>query len=402
MSDKKPLIVVLSRNYSTGLGVIRSLGNAGYTIDLVASVKKKGSSVIAAGSKYINKTTEVLAPMIQEDAGEGIIAALMEYTVNQKEKIVLFPTDDFTASIVDENRKILKEYFILPEIVDSDISMVELMDKTLQSKIAESVGLKTPAEWIVSIREDINIPENMIYPCFVKPLQSNSGHKTEMAVCNNKTELENHLLKMKYRFSDRSVLIQEFLNIDKEYDIAGVCNDQEIILPAIIEKTRIAGYERGVAMSGKVIDAAELGDTIDKIKEMLKKYHYVGMFDIDLNKCGDDIYFSEVNLRSGGLNFAYFLGGVNLPAVYVDKVTCETNKFNTNVKSLGHTFVYEKVAWEDYIHGYISRRELKKILNETDYTLLDTIMDPQPGKIFNRRIKLSLVKNRIKKWIKRK
>ena len=45
---KKPLIVVLSRNYSTGLSVIRSLGTAGYTVDLIASAVKEGKSVVAS------------------------------------------------------------------------------------------------------------------------------------------------------------------------------------------------------------------------------------------------------------------------------------------------------------------------------------------------------------------
>ena len=47
---EKPLVIVLSRNYSTGLGIIRSLGAAGYTVDMVASTKKKGSSIIASCS----------------------------------------------------------------------------------------------------------------------------------------------------------------------------------------------------------------------------------------------------------------------------------------------------------------------------------------------------------------
>ena len=73
MSNLKPLIIVLSRNYSTGLGVIRSLGAAGYDVDLIASVKKKGSSVIASSSKYVRNSKEVLTRNIQGDAGNELI-----------------------------------------------------------------------------------------------------------------------------------------------------------------------------------------------------------------------------------------------------------------------------------------------------------------------------------------
>ena len=45
------LVVVLSRNYSTGLSVIRSLGEAGYTVDLIASALKEGRSLAISKSK---------------------------------------------------------------------------------------------------------------------------------------------------------------------------------------------------------------------------------------------------------------------------------------------------------------------------------------------------------------
>ena len=79
MSKLKPFVIVLSRNYSTGLGIIRSLGAAGYRVDLIASTKKKGSSVIISSSKYLNKTTEVLSPKIQGDTGASLMEVLMEY-----------------------------------------------------------------------------------------------------------------------------------------------------------------------------------------------------------------------------------------------------------------------------------------------------------------------------------
>ena len=47
-TNNKPLVVVLSRNYSTGISVIRSLGAAGYTVDLVASAFREGRSQVAA------------------------------------------------------------------------------------------------------------------------------------------------------------------------------------------------------------------------------------------------------------------------------------------------------------------------------------------------------------------
>ncbi|MDQ9831141.1 hypothetical protein RFX70_20360, partial [Acinetobacter baumannii] len=65
MNNEKPLVIVLSRNYSTGLGVIRSLGQAGFDVELIASTKKRGSSIIASSSKYVSHMIEVVSPKIQ-------------------------------------------------------------------------------------------------------------------------------------------------------------------------------------------------------------------------------------------------------------------------------------------------------------------------------------------------
>lgn len=54
MNKNKPLVVVMSRNYSTGLSIIRSLGIEGYPVDLIASANRTGQSATIAGSKYIN------------------------------------------------------------------------------------------------------------------------------------------------------------------------------------------------------------------------------------------------------------------------------------------------------------------------------------------------------------
>ena len=391
---EKPLVIVLSRNYSTGLGIIRSLGAAGYTVDMVASTKKKGSSIIASCSKYVRNSVEVISPKIQGDSGYGLIQALMKYNNEDNGRIILFPADDFTASVVDAYRDILKENFVIPFIGEGDKSVVSMMDKTVQGELARNAGILTPREWIIPLTKNIVIPEDVVFPCFVKPLQSITGHKTEMTVCCGEDELKDHLIHMQEFYSDRSVLVQEYLQIDREYDLSGVCIDQEIIIPAVIEKTRIAKHEFGVTMSGKMVSADVLGDTKDKIINLMKQFRYTGMFDLELSLCGGRLYFNEVNLRSGGPNFSYYLNGVNLPDIYVRAVTGSLrNPENEKVKEFGRTFVYEKVAWEDYINGYMSRQELKDCIDGADFTLLACKDDPAPGRCFYRRIRLSALKH---------
>lgn len=393
MTNKKPLVVVLSRNYSTGLGVIRSLGASGYTVDLIASVKKKGSSVIASSSKYVRNTIEVFDRQIQGNNGENILDAIMQYKGD--ERVVLFPTDDFTAKIVSDNYNKLEDSFLMPRMMDGS-SVWDAMDKSYQRKLADKVGIAVANEWSISLRDEIIIPNDISYPCFVKPLQSVAGSKSEMKICSDNDELKAHLERMKAFFSDRDVIVQEYLKIDKEYDLSGLCLDDKIIIPAVIEKSRIAQFEPGVTMSGTVMKNEILGDEMDKITNMLKSLRYFGMFDMELFLSNGKLYFNEINLRSGGPNYSYFLNGVNLPDIFV-KELCGIGHDNSEeiIKEYGKTFVYEKVAWEDYIHSFISKKEMKECINDADYTLLADKNDNGPSKVFQRRIRLSAIKHRI-------
>ena len=74
--------------------------------------------------------------------------------------------------------------------------------------------------------------------------------------------------------------------------MSGVCLDQEIIIPAIIKKTNVAQHEKGVTLAGKVVPFEEISEIKENIIRMLKDFHYVGMFDMELNIVGDNIYFN--------------------------------------------------------------------------------------------------------------
>lgn len=397
--EEKPLVIVLSRNYSTGLSVIRSLGAAGYTVDLVASAYRRRRSIVAASSKYVRNSVEVVSKKVKNGGDVKLVRELLNYAGRYDEKPVLFPTDDYTASIMDLNKAILELHFIMPSIVGGgEGSLTEHMDKIVQGRMAEEAGLLTPQEWVFSLEEELSIPDDMVYPCFCKPIESVTGYKKEMAVCNDEAELKSHLNRLRRIFAKRSVLVQEFLQIDNEIDLSGVCLDQEIIIPAIIKKTNVAQHEKGVTLAGRIVPFEEISEIQENVVNMLKKFHYIGMFDMELNVVGDKIYFNEVNLRSGGPNYSYFMSGVNLPALFVKEVlgkrhTPEEEK----VDAYGKSFIYEKVAWEDYINGYMTKKELNECIHSADITLLCNEDDPVPGQVFMERIKKSAYRKKLRK-----
>lgn len=164
----------------------------------------------------------------------------------------------------------------------------------------------------------------------------------------------------------------------------------------MIEKTRISKHERGVTVSGIMLRCDALGDSMEKIFEMLKALRYFGMFDMELFEANEKIYFNEINLRSGGPNYSYYLNGVNLPDIFVKElIGVGHGKDEENIKEYGRSFVYEKVAWEDYIHSHMTRQELRECISGADYTLLADENDPAPGNCFMKRIRLSALKNKV-------
>ena len=395
-SPKKGTVVVLSRNYSTGLSVARSLGKAGYTVDMIASAYKPHVSDVAAASRYIRRFTEIVSRKVKDASDEPMLRALLDFADKNGEKYVLFPADDYTVSVMDMNRDVLAPYYVMPHIAGGG-SLMDCMDKDFQSRLAAESGITVPKEWIISLREKPAIPEEIPYPCFCKPVESITGYKTEMAVCKNRRQLREHLNKLRKKFSDRSILVQEFLNIDAEIDLSGVCLDQEVIIPAIIRKTHIAKYERGVTMAGVLAPVEELGEIADKVKHMMQAYHYVGMFDLELNLVDGTLYFNEVNLRSGGPNYSYFKSGVNLPDLIVKELLgYGHNKSEESVAVYGRNFIYEKVAWEDYSHNFLTKKELNDMIASADIRLLNDEDDPEPYKLFLKRSRETVLRGKTK------
>ena len=407
-NDEKPLVVVLSRIYSTGLAVVRSLGAEGYPVDYIGNCLKEGQTEIAAQSKYINRSVEVVSRKVAGGGDGIIIKELLKYRRLKKkdERIVLFPTDDYTASVMDANRDSLSKIFVMPHITDgSEGLMVQKMRKTVQRKMAMAAGLNVPKEWIMDLREkDIVIPEDMVYPCFVKPAESITGYKREMRICRSEKTLWDHIYKLKNRYSNREILIQEFLEIDYEIDMSGICFDQEVIIPAIIKKTQVAQYERGVTLAGKVVPFEELDEmTRLGLIRLMKAFRYNGMFDLELNVVGGKIYFNEVNLRSGGPNYSYFMSGANLPVVAVKGLLGQQyDEELAKVDSYGKDFIYEKVAWDDYAAGFINKRQLNKMLAKADIRLLESLDDPAPTELFNQKTSTEAEEKREKYKRKKK
>ena len=386
----KPDILVLTKTYSTSLGVIRSLGAAGYHIEVFYVTGLKGVTKIVSSSKYVDHLTE-----FNGRKDEEIVERLTKLYEGKTEKVFLFPADDYAASLADRYSDRLSEYYILPYAGKHEQGEItRLMDKSVQSELAGKCGFPIPREWNISLREEIHIPEDMVYPCFVKLSVSAAGYKKEIGVTESREELQEKLKALQQANPERNILIQEFLDITGEYSMSGLCLDQEILLPAIVKKKAIGIKERGVTLLGELVPVSEIRPVEKPLYKMLKALSFVGMFDMEVLCTKDAIYFGEINLRAGGPNYSYFASGINLPDILVRAMTeggAEVPKIRMH-----KVFLNEKAALEDFFDHNLSYRQIRKMYDEADILLMQQKSDPRPGKEFLRYLVKSNAKKRIK------
>lgn len=379
--NKKATVVVLSRNLTTGLSVVRSLGAAGHTVDLIANVEKTGKSEFIAKSKYVNETIEVCSKSDKNGEDGTLIYALLKYAAEKEEELVLLPTDEYTTLVVDQHYLILEPHFALPSVgKGKNGSITRHMDRSVQAALAREAGIATPIEWILPLNASLDIPKKMVYPCFVKPMDSLSGYVSDFSACNDEEELMTHLRNLKNKNSDRSVIVQEFLEIDDEFVVSGVCLGDNVIVPGAIKKLDLAQHSDRVPITGEVVSFDVLGESKERILSMLKSLNYTGLFNIEFIVSNGVLYFCEINFYSNILDYAYFENGVNLPDLYAKGVLGTLSQDDSvKVQEPGKGFVYEIAAWTDYIRQFITREELEAYLtnDNTKFIINEDDSDPE-------------------------
>lgn len=408
MEEKNNLVVVLSRTSSTALNVIRALGHAGYTVDLIASAHKEGSFSIVKESKYLRHCVEVFSPKDEDGLDRELVDELLKYAEILDEKIVLFPTDDYTVAVVDTYRAKLETYFILPQIADERFERISFVKKDVQSEVAKSFGFNIAKQWIIELT-DLYIPEDVVYPCFCKPFDALTGTKKDNVICEDEEALSHQLHKMRRKNAERKVIIQEYLDITEELFVSGVAIDQKIMIPGVAKVDAFAQYKKSVPLSGTMVPLTNLGEMQDNVNDLMKSFHYTGMFELELYVANDIIYFNEINFRSGMSSFAYLMSGANLPAYYVKAAYQHFSPAEDEViEQYGKTFLYENIALIDCKKDFMLKADFEQKVQNADILFVQNELDPNPGTLFAEKKTgkkavnpVRKIKRKIKRFIKK-
>lgn len=400
--------VVIGRNYTSRLGMIRAAGMAGCDVVDIATVRRIPSGLkdrimgntkpVDSHSKYVKR----LLFSIEPDR-EALIDLLLKECMAGGEKVILLPVDDFAASTIDLFQERLEPHFLYPHIEHKPGEIFRLMDKGVQKQLAREAGLPVANGWAIEIHDGrYRIPTDITYPCFPKPEISVQGDKQIMKKCSTEAELRGVLDAVAAATDDCPVLVEEYIELQKEYGILGFCDQGKVTIPGIVEKKRIGnGKHKGVTMTGLYSPLEAFGSLGEKLSGFMSKVSLTGLFDIDLYEKDGVIFFNELNLRLGAFGYAAVCAGFNLPGCFISAITGSGAEQLASAPFEPILCISEKVALDDYQGRYMTWPEYRRTLLASDQRFIFCADDPEPYRFFRRTERLEHVKRVVRSTLKR-
>lgn len=403
-------VVIIGHSYSSRLGIIRSVAQIGceITVIVMTGVRREGrpsidKKPIDCYSKYVGRIL-----YCNRKDQHALMALLTEKCQDLHHKVVLIPDGDDVVATIDNNKNILKEHFLFPHIAKEPSEMEYWMDKANQKRLAKEIGLNVADATMIEITDGhYNIPTNIKYPCFPKPLATMNGGKGGMRRCDNANDLAaalDHMIDTRGR--NIKVLVEEYKKIETEYALVGFSDGEEVIVPGILQFLRISKAHKGIALQGKVmpVDSTSspqvgFGELVEKFKQLVLAIGFVGVFDVDFYQSDGIFYFCELNLRYGGSGYAVTKMGVNLPAMMVKSFYGED--ISDMKKSVDGEAVYvnERMCLDDWNSGRLPLREYLKYLRTADIQFVADNEDNRPEREYNRVFRKHLLTNSIRRLL---
>lgn len=397
---KKPRVIVVGRTYNSNLCMVRSLGEEGYEVEVLRVFLPKPSSGLKtlfapeAYSKYVKGFYVCIS-----DGDTRCIKEQLLKLADTQRKILIVPTDDCLAAVLEEYYEELSQYFILPNVNQTAGELLKLMSKEVQKKLAVEAGFTVAESCLITIKEGgFIIPDTVKYPCIIKPNSSKDATKNSIGVCYSYAELHAALTKIAEK-SNIEILVEEFISVHKEYSILGVSAGRRVVVPGgfVVEDSG-HNERRGVAISGKVGQGVVHKTILSRAQKLVAAMNYEGLFDIDLLEAEDGtIYFIELNLRYGGSGYAITASGLNLPGMFADYVYRGIPvDIDCVMKPLVKTFINERVLLDEYRAGYLTFSQVRGYMKNADICFMKNKADMWPYYWFYALMLLAFVKKKFR------
>lgn len=308
-TDKNPVILIGGNHYN-GLGLVRMFARFG--IDAYGIIIGKDTEQgFLARSRYWKKTWH-----ISSDA--GIMETLAAFDTAGVPKPVVIAWSDGAAAELDRHYDELSGRFILPSIGRQEGALYGYMDKEKQRIFGGHCGLLTAKSLVLDPREERSLAE-VSYPCICKPLISCEGNKKDIRKMDDEEQLRQYLAEKKADGYEK-ILLQEYLDIDIEYDILG-CVDHETSAFLVNRKVRTWPDIGGPTSYSFTVRDPQLDEIAGRIIGELRQLDYSGLFDVDLFCVGGRFYFNEINWRNSALGYIAANSKLYYPVIWYDAVT---------------------------------------------------------------------------------
>lgn len=305
-SEIQNRIIIIGGNHLNTLSVVRCLGECQCNLNVLIHTDDSLDKLNCANSRYGYKKTFAV-PKNEE----SIISWLIKHKTDKKQ--ILFPCSDFAAYVIDKNATRLNESFYLPGFKGQPNKVCELMSKWEQKKLADKIGVPMANSWFLSEKVEGILPENVCFPCILKPNKSAFGVKSDITICENKDSLELAVNKLGITYKE-GLLLQEFIKKDFEYDSIGcIVEKREDCVVNIIRKI----YDlSGNTVFAQFDENPLVAEVNIKIIDVLHEMGYRGMFDIEYIVAGTDVYLIEINFRHSGVGFGLIKSKVYAPMIW--------------------------------------------------------------------------------------
>lgn len=296
-------IIIFGNDHTNSVGVIQSLGKVGYRIVALLFGDKTG---YVNASKY---TTQIISGSSPQDC----LNKLMALDFPTDAKIPILPTCDIAAITLEQNNEELNNRFLFEHA--DNYSIAESSKKENQVIFATECGFNVPKTWSLP---DLNIiPNDIIFPCLIKPLISCEGAKSDIRICRSLEDLKQNLRTLNIT---KHVLIQQYIERDYEISILGCAlSDGTCLLPAVEDKLTLYPKNVGLECLANIHPLTD-NDIIRSINNLIRGIGYVGLFSVEMMHCKTDnkFYFTEINLRNDGAEAFITKYGSNLPLNHVE------------------------------------------------------------------------------------
>ena len=388
-------VIIIGIGFASRLCLIRSIAAIGAEISVivVGHVKHKP---VDCYSKYVKNVY-----YCKGNNKKRLLQIITEDCIDNQQKPILIPINDFAATVIDQNIDTLKDHFLFPHINLRQGAVTEWMNKEMQKNLAKKCALDVAYSTNVEITgHRYEMPVGNNYPCFTKTREYTPGYKSTLHRCNDENDLRKVLDRLSAKHERITIMVEDYKEIETEYAVVGVSTGKEVIIPGVIEILVMAeGSVKGVACKGKIMPVKGYEELIARFKEFVLKTEFVGLFDIDFYLSNGVYYFGELNLRIGGSAYAVSKMGVNLPAIFVKSLLGEPVDDMEKMIQSSATFVNEKICSDHWYEGYMSTKKFRSMLRSSDISFVEDDDDTEPEKMMKGELRTMRLKRFVKKCL---